>query len=703
MKDVNKLNKTEAAEELARLAETITAHDQAYHQDDAPIISDGDYDALRRRNEAIEAAFPHLVRTDSPSLRVGAAPAEGFKKVKHEMPMLSLANAFDESDVSDFIERIRRFLNLDAAAPLQFTSEPKIDGLSANLRYEGGVLVRGTTRGDGYEGEDITANLLTIADIPKKLPPDAPAVLEVRGEVYMAHKDFEDLNARQTASGGKVFANPRNAAAGSLRQLDASITQQRKLRFFAYAWGAISATPHTTQADMLACFAAWQFTINPEWQLLGDTATLQAHWAEIDAKRATLGYDIDGMVYKVNRLDYQERLGFVSRAPRWAVAHKFSAEQATTRLHAINIQVGRTGALTPVAKLEPINVGGVVVSNATLHNADEIARKDIRVGDMVVIQRAGDVIPQVVRVEKKHRAKTSKPYAFPPTCPECGAKARADTRDDGTQDAVIRCSNGFSCPAQARERLKHFVSRNAFDIDGLGIKQIDEYWAQGMVRSPPDIFLLAEKHADNPPDIWRYKKGDALGGLKESVPKLFKAIDARRTIALDRFIFALGMRHVGAISARLLARHYESIEALEAEAQAIAEGDSAARERLSTIDGVGDALVDALAAFFGEAQNREIVAKLLAAGVAPQPLPALAADTALAGKVIVFTGTMEKMKRQEAKARAERLGAKVAGAVSKNTDYVVAGADAGSKLKKAQALEVAVLDEDAWLALLETI
>ena len=698
---VDALSKVEAEAELARLAEEIAAHDAAYYQQDAPLVSDGEYDALRRRNEEIEARFPELKRSDSPSERVGAAPTSAFGKVEHVVPMLSLGNAFDDADVTDFDARIRRFLNLEADAELVFTSEPKIDGLSASLRYEKGVLVQGATRGDGRVGEDITANLKTLPDIPHQLPTGVPDIVEVRGEVYMSHADFAALNARQEAAGGKIFANPRNAAAGSLRQLDPEITKQRPLKFFAYAWGDMSAMPTNTQSGMVARFREWGFSVNPAFVTTADTAGLLAHWAEIEGQRAALDYDIDGMVYKVDRLDYQNRLGFVSRAPRWATAHKFPAEQATTTLNDIDIQVGRTGALTPVAKLEPITVGGVVVSNATLHNADEIARKDIRIGDRVIIQRAGDVIPQVVRVLEEERKPDSKPFEFPAICPACGAEATREIRDDGEADVVTRCSAGFSCPAQARERLKHFVSRAALDIEGLGQKQIDDYWTLNLIRTPQDIFTLQARFENNPPEIWQYTSGskDKIGTLKDSARKLFAAIESRKTADLDRFIFALGIRHVGETSARLLARHYMSLPAIMQATQAMAAGDEAARKEIETLDGVGKALVDALIGFFASQDNCAAVSALVEAGVSPTAPEEIVTDTPVAGKTIVFTGTLEKMTRAEAKARAEALGAKVVGSVSAKTDILVAGPGAGSKLTKATELGVEVLTEDQWVEL----
>lgn len=700
-KEVAALSADEAAEELARLASLIAAHDAAYYQEDAPRVTDAEYDALRQRNEAIEARFPDLKRADSPSEKVGAAPNGAFGKVEHAIAMLSLGNAFDGEDVAEFAARIRRFLTLEEGAELAFTSEPKIDGLSASLRYEKGVFVQGATRGDGRVGEDITANLKTLPDIPHKLPDGVPDVVEVRGEVYMSHADFAALNQRQEATKGKIFANPRNAAAGSLRQLDVAVTAARPLSFFAYAWGEMSAMPADTQSGMMAAFGDWGFQVNPAFATVQNTDGLLAHWTEIEKQRATLGYDIDGMVYKVDRLDYQQRLGFVSRAPRWAIAHKFPAEQATTRLNDIDIQVGRTGALTPVAKLEPVTVGGVVVSNATLHNADEIARKDIRIGDMVVIQRAGDVIPQVVEALVAQRSTDSKPFVFPTSCPECGSHAVRETRADGEEDAVTRCTGGLTCPAQARERLKHFVSRAALDIEGMGQKQIDDYWELELIRTPQDIFTLQARYADNPPEIWRYTSGakDKIGTLKDSAKKLFAAIEARKTVDLDRFIFGLGIRQVGETTARLLARHFGSLEVMRDTALKIADGDMLARADVEALDGVGGTMLDAFVAFFEEPHNLESLDALTAAGVNPTPLEAVAADTAIAGKTIVFTGTLEQMGRAEAKARAEAMGAKVVGSVSAKTDILVAGPGAGSKLTKAQELGVTVMSEEEWVAL----
>ena len=697
------MSREEAAEELGALAQKIAAHDAAYYQEDAPRISDADYDALRQRNGDIEARFPGLKRDDSPSERVGAEAAQGFAKVTHSVPMLSLGNAFDAADIDDFIQRVRKFLTLDEAQGLHLTSEPKIDGLSASLRYENGVLVRGATRGDGRVGENITDNLKTVSGIPHTLPKGAPEVAEVRGEVYMSADDFAALNERQIAAGKPEFANPRNAAAGSLRQLDPTITAKRPLRFFAYAWGEMSDLPAQTQSGMVELFAAWGFAVNPEFRVCADAQDLLAHWQDIEARRALLGYDVDGMVYKVDALDYQNRLGFVSRAPRWAIAHKFPAEQATTILQDIDIQVGRTGALTPVAKLQEVTVGGVRVTNATLHNADEIARKDVRIGDTVVVQRAGDVIPQIVRVVAEARPSGTQAFTFPDKCPACGSPTARDLREDGDTDVVLRCTGGLACEAQARERLKHFVSRPALDVEGLGNKQIEDYWAAGLLRTPDDIFTLRARFGDNPPEFWRYTSGprDKIGTLKDSVVKLFKAIDQRRDIGLDRFIFALGIRHVGENTARILARHFKTLAAFQEGGAGLASEDGETRAALEKMDGIGRTLVDALQQFFAADENRAMLEALMAAGVAPSPLAETESSGALAGKTIVFTGTLETVSRAEAKARAEMLGARVAGSVSAKTDILVAGPGAGSKRKKAEELGLTILDEQDWLELAE--
>jgi DNA ligase (NAD+) len=693
---VDDLTKAKAKAELKRLADEIAEHDRRYYQDDAPTISDAQYDALRRRNAAIEARFPDLVSADSPSRRVGAQPAGRFAKVRHAVPMLSLDNAFDEEDVAEFVERIRRFLRLPADEELVFTAEPKIDGLSLSLRYEGGRLAVAATRGDGFEGEEVTANVKTLRDVPQQLRgKKVPKICEVRGEVYMTKSDFLALNKRQEQAGRTIFANPRNSAAGSLRQLDPAITASRPLGFFAYSWGEISELPAETQSGMVKWLAAAGFATNPLMKVVRSLAEMLAFHRDIEPQRATLDYDIDGVVYKLDRLDWQQRLGFVSRHPRWAVAHKFPAEKATTIVKAIEIQVGRTGALTPVAKLEPVGVGGVIVQNATLHNEDEIARKDVRVGDTVNIQRAGDVIPQVLGVVLEKRPKGAKPYKFPTVCPACGSHAVREVNPrTGKEDAVRRCTGGLVCPAQAVERLKHFVSRNAFDIEGLGEKQVQEFFEDGLVMSPADIFTLAarDKRAQK-------KLAEREGFGETSVRNLFNAIEARRRIPLNRLIYALGIRHVGDTNAKLLARHYGSIEAFREAVEAAGAGpESEAYQDLNAIQGVGEVVADAIVEFFKEPRNREALDRLLEQ-IAVEPMEQARSDSRVAGKTVVFTGTLEKMTREEAKAMAEQLGARVSGSVSKKTDYVVAGPGAGSKLGKAKELGVNVLTEDEWLAL----
>lgn len=687
-KAVDKLTDKEAASELQRLAAEIAHHDERYHGQDAPEISDADYDALRLRNDAIEARYPDLVREDSPSKRVGVAPQAKFGKVRHRVPMLSLGNGFSDEDVLEFLGRIRRFLNLADDAPLDVTAEPKIDGLSLSLRYEKGKLVQGATRGDGAEGENVTLNVRTVKDIPNQIAArDFPDVFEVRGEIYMSHKDFARMNEKQIQAGEKVFANPRNAAAGSLRQLDPAITASRPLHFFAYAWGEVSELPGGTQWDVIEAFKRWGFPVNPLMKLCHSADELLAQYRQIEADRAHLGYDIDGVVYKVNRLDWQQRLGFVSRAPRWGLAHKFTAEKATTILEGIDIQVGRTGAMTPVARLKPVTVGGVVVSNATLHNEDEIQRKDIRIGDTVVVQRAGDVIPQILGFIEDKRPKGAKPYEFPTTCPVCGSHAVREVNEKtGKVDAVRRCTGGLICAAQRAERLKHFVSRNAFDIEGMGDKVIEEFLTLGFIASPPDIFTLEERQV---------KVAELEGWGETSARNLFAAINERRTIGLDRFIFALGIRHIGETNARLLARAYGSAEALREAMRAAAKGkeDEAYQELLSH-EGIGPIVAEAVVDFFGEPHNVEIYDMLLAQ-VNATPLEAVR-ESPVSGKTVVFTGALEKMTREEAKAMAERLGAKVAGSVSKKTDLLVAGPGAGSKLKDAQKHGVEVIDEDEW-------
>ncbi|HEX7076111.1 MAG TPA: NAD-dependent DNA ligase LigA [Hyphomicrobiaceae bacterium] len=698
-KPVSALTPKEAEEELARLAAEIAHHDRLYYQLAQPEISDAEYDALVRRNAEIETRFPELIRPDSPSRRVGAPPVEAFGKVRHRVPMLSLSNAFSEEEIIEFVDRVRRFLGMKPSETIEFTAEPKIDGLSISIRYEHGRLVEAATRGDGTEGENVTANVRTVRDIPHRITgPGCPDIIDVRGEIYLAHADFQKLNEAQAASGQKIFANPRNAAAGSLRQLDPKVTASRPLKFFAYAWGEVSHLPARTQWEMYEVYRRWGFPTNPLARLCRGPEEMLAFYREMSTRRATLGYDIDGIVYKVNRLDLQDRLGFVSRSPRWAVAHKFPAEQAMTILRDIDIQVGRTGALTPVGKLEPVTVGGVVVANATLHNEDEIKRKDVRIGDTVIVQRAGDVIPQIVGVVKEKRPKGAKEYVFPTRCPVCGSHAVREVNPrTGEMDAVRRCTGGLICPAQAKERLRHFVSRNAFDIEGLGEKQIEAFYDEGRIRQPADIFKLArreEQRAD--------KLIDKKGYGRKSLENLFKAIESRRSVPLDRFIFALGIRHVGETTARDLANAYHTWEAFRAAVEAAVKGGhgSDAYRDIDNIEGIGETVVNALIDFFSEPHNVRALDDLLAE-VTVQPFTrVVSAKSSVVGKTVVFTGTLERMTRSEAKAQAERLGAKVAGSVSKKTDYVVAGADAGSKLSKARELGVTVLTEDEWLELI---
>jgi DNA ligase (NAD+) len=773
--DVADLTEVEASAELARLAQEMAEHERLYYLDEAPTLSDADYDALKQRNLALEARFPHLVRSDSPSLRVGAPPSATFSPVVHGAPMLSLDNAFTDGEVEDFVGRIQRFLRLDPASPIAFTVEPKIDGLSANLRYEGGVLVQGATRGDGRTGEDVTANLRTLADIPKRLAGSGwPELIEVRGEVYLSHEAFAAMNAAAEAAGGRTYANPRNAASGSLRQIDSQITAQRPLRFFAYAWGELSAPFAETQWEALKALEAWGFPVNPQSRRVEGAAELTARYRELQALRAGLGYDIDGVVYKLDRLDWQDRLGFVGRFPRWAIAHKFAPEQARTVLEGIEIQVGRTGALTPVARLRPVNVGGVMVANATLHNADEIARKDLRLGDTVVIQRAGDVIPQIVEVVLAERPEEAAPYAFPTVCP-CPLKTPVlqEATAGGEATVVRRCTGEMACPFQRIEHLKLFVSRKAFDIEGLGERQLTAFYEEGLIREPADIFKLAKADAT----LSMLRERDGYG--ETSVRNLVAAIEARRAIPLVRFIFGLGIRHVGENTSALLARHcetvdafltaadvaaaqapepdylalatvegvgpvnlealiafgregpfgdpwpdapldqkiahavprlnrtsrtaltslYESWDAFAAAVRAAAKGAPGPQFlELASIQGLGLVAVDSLAAYFAEPHSRDRVLRL-AAELSVQPAEKPKRDTAVAGKTVVFTGALERLTRDEAKAQAERLGAKVASSVSKKTDLVVAGPGAGSKLKTAAELGVKVVTEDEWLAM----
>jgi DNA ligase (NAD+) len=691
---VDKLTEAQAKSELKRLAVEIDGHDKRYYQEDAPTVSDAAYDALRRRNEEIEARFPALVRPDSPSRRVGAQPSQKFAKVRHAVAMLSLGNAFSEEEVTEFVERIRRFLRLPEDETVAFTAEPKIDGLSCSLRYESGRIVNAATRGDGFEGEDVTANVRTIADIPQKLAGrNVPDICEARGEVYMSHGDFAALNKRQEKDGKQIFANPRNAAAGSLRQLDPAITAARPLRFFAYSYGQMSSIPADTQSGMLEWLKHSGFAINPLTKTCRSVEELVAFHRDIEMRRATLGYDIDGVVYKVDRLDWQQRLGFVSRNPRWAIAHKFPAEKATTIVKAIDIQVGRTGALTPIARLEPVTVGGVVVSNATLHNEDEIARLGVRVGDTVTIQRAGDVIPQVLGVvEEKPRG--PKPYHFTKTCP-CPLKTDVmrEAIAGGEAGARSRCTGEFACPHQKIEHLRHFVSRRAFDIEGLGEKQIALFFEQGWIKEPADIFTLEARNSD-------LKLEEQEGFGETSVRNLFAAIDARRDISLERFIYALGVRHIGETTAQALARGYGTWQAFHDAGLKVAKGDEEANAEMDALDQIGETVIESLAAYFGETHNLGIVERLVKQMTNIRDAEKPASDSVVAGKTVVFTGSLEKMTRDEAKATAERLGAKVSGSVSKKTDYVVAGPGAGSKLGKAKEAGVVVLTEDEWFDLI---
>ena len=689
--------KSDAEKRIAELRSEIGRHDQRYYVLDDPEISDAEYDQLVQELKALERAHPEFITADSPTQRVGGQPSGKFAKVRHSVPMLSLANAFTSEDVIDFVQRIRRFLRLDGLTQIDFSAEPKIDGLSLSLRYERGKLVSGATRGDGAEGEDVTSNVKVVADIPQVLKGNGiPDVCEVRGEVYMTKSAFLALNEQQARLGKTVFANPRNSAAGSLRQLDPGITASRPLGFFAYAWGEVSKLPSQTQWGMLTWFAIHGFKTNPLAQLCHSAEELLEFHRQMELKRATLDYDIDGVVYKVDRLDWQERLGFVSRDPRWAVAHKFAAQKATTIVQGIEIQVGRTGALTPVAKLQPVTVGGVLVSNASLHNEDYIRALDVRIGDTVTLQRAGDVIPQVLGVMLKNRPKHPEPkaYLFPRVCP-CPLKTDVvrDRTATGEESAVARCSGEFACPHQRIEHLRHFVSRYAFDIEGLGEKQITLFFERGWVKEPADIFTLRARN-----NQIKLEEHEGFGEL--SVRKLFAAIEARREVSLERFIYALGVRHIGETTARALARGYESWRALHGACLKLAKGNLDARQEMDAMDQIGDTVIDSLAAYFSENHNVDIVERLtkqVRIGDAEKPT----AHSLIAGKTIVFTGIMEQLTREEAKALAERLGAKVSGSVSKKTDFVVAGADSGSKLKTANELGVEVLDEAKFIELVK--
>ncbi len=685
------MTEEEAKKRLKELAMEIRIADAQYYQDDAPSLTDAQYDALRQENTSIEAEFPHLIRKDSPSKTVGAKPGGKFGKISHKVPMLSLDNAFTDDDVEDFVARIKRFLNLPDDTVLEFTAEPKIDGLSAALRYEQGVLVSGGTRGDGQVGEDVTANLRTLKTVPKRLTGDGwPDILEIRGEVYIDHDDFDAMNETQIVAGKDAYKNPRNAAAGSLRQIDPAITAERPLKFFAYTWGDISRPLSETQMGAVEAMARWGFSTNPNMKVHKSASSMIEHYHRIEAARSGLGYDIDGVVYKVNDLGLQERLGFVSRAPRWAIAHKFPAEKAITKINDIEIQVGRTGALTPVAKLEPITVGGVVVSNATLHNEDEIRRLGVKPGDTVEIQRAGDVIPQILRVVKDG---SGEPYNYPNMCPVCGADAINDIdAKTGRVDVVKRCTNGLKCPAQAVESLIHFVSRRAYDIDGMGSKQIEVFYERGLVTEPSHIFTLEDRNNEIKLESWE-------GWGETSATNLFDAINARRTIDFDRFLYALGIRHIGQGNANLLAKHYLYWGKFYKDIKSIENAVSPAWLELMGIDGVGPGAAGALRDFFHSQNNQKIVEDLLE-HVEVIDAEAPSTDSPVAGKTVVFTGKLEKFSRDEAKARAQSLGAKVSGSVSAKTDFLVAGPGAGSKLKKAESLNVRVLTEDEWLVLI---
>ncbi len=692
MIDIADLTEEQARKELEQIAAEMAKSDIAYYQNDNPYLTDAEYDALKRRNEQIEQRFPQLVRTNSPSQKVGAPLLSAFKKVPHRFPMLSLGDVFSSEEVADFIMSVKRFLN--TAADISFMAEPKIDGLSFSARYENGKFVQGATRGDGVTGEDITENLKTIRQLPLEIKGNVPAVLEIRGEVYMSKADFFALNEKYQAEGKKTFANPRNAAAGSLRQLDAKITAERNLSLFAYTWGEVSERVWDSQEDFFNHLREWGFPTNPHNRLCHNLEEIEDNFSRLMEIRAALPYDIDGLVYKVNNIALQERLGFLTRTPRWAIAHKFPAEQAVTTINNIRVQVGRTGALTPVADLEPVNVGGVIVSHATLHNEDEIKRKDIRIGDAVIIQRAGDVIPQVVEVIKDKRPTDSQEFVFPETCPVCGAHA---VREE--DEAVRRCTGGLTCPAQAKERLIHFVSREAFDIAGLGSTIIDDFYNEGILHNPADIFTLEARNSGG--DLFSHQKSTVLhleqreGWGKKSVEKLFHAIAIKRRISLPRFIYALGIRQVGTATALLLARHYGNF------AKFMNEMINKETGPLVTIDGIGPSMATDIVEFFQEEHNRTIINKLLNEITVEDFIDDTDYNSPIAGKTVVFTGTLNRMTRSEAKAKAQSLGAKVAGSVSAKTDYVVMGADAGSKATKAKDLGVAILSEDEFLDLIK--
>lgn len=690
-KEIKELNEEEAKQELAYIASEMAKSDIAYYQNDNPYLTDAEYDSLKRRNEELEKIFPHLKRKDSPSQKVGAPILSAFKKVTHRFPMLSLGDVFSSEEVDDFIMGVKRFLN--TSKDITFMAEPKIDGLSFSARYENGRFVQGATRGDGITGEDITENLKTIRQLPQHIEGNVPEILEIRGEVYMAKSDFFALNKKYQQEGKKTFANPRNAAAGSLRQLDAKITAERNLSIFAYTWGEVSERVWTSQEDFFKHLQEWGFPTNPHNKLCQNLQEIEENFAKLSEIRSSLPYDIDGVVYKVNDIALQERLGFLTRTPRWAIAHKFPAEQAVTKINNIRVQVGRTGALTPVADLEPINVGGVIVSHATLHNEDEIKRKDIRIGDSVIIQRAGDVIPQIVSVIKEKRSQDSKEFIFPTTCPICGAHA---IREE--DEAVRRCTGGLTCPAQAKERIIHFVSRDAFDITGLGSSIIEDFYNDGILKNPADIFSLEERNQEG--DLFSQQKSSVLhleqreGWGKKSVEKLFQAITLKKKISLPRFIYALGIRQVGTATALLLARHYGTFAKFRQEMENKETGP------LVSIDGIGASMATDIVEFFQEQHNQEIINRLLEKITVEEYIDTTNYDSPLSGKTVVFTGTLEQMTRSEAKAKAQSMGAKVAGSVSSKTDYVIIGADAGSKAVKAQELGIKILSEQEFLELI---
>lgn len=689
--NIDNLTEAEAKVELQRLAEEMAKSDDAYYQNDAPYLTDAEYDSLKKRNQQIEEKFPHLIRSDSPSKKIGAPVKSDFNKIEHKVPMLSLGDIFSEEELIEFVEGIRRFLKTDE--DIAFTAEPKMDGLSFSARYENGILVSAATRGDGKTGEDITANIKTIADLPQTVTaPDFPPVMEMRGEVYMSKADFLELNRQNADQNKKTFANPRNAAAGSLRQLDPEITRNRKLSLLVYTWGEVSNICWNSQQEFLTCAQKWGFPVNPYNRLCHNPNEVINSYETLLQTRADLPYDIDGIVYKVNDLTLQQRLGFLTRTPRWAIAHKFPAEKAITRLNNIRIQVGRTGALTPVADLEPVNVGGVLVSHATLHNEDEIRRKDIRIGDYVVIQRAGDVIPQVLSVITEKRPADSQAFIFPQICPQCGAHAIKEE-----DEAVRRCTGGLTCPAQAIERLKHFVSREAFNIEGLGAKVIEQFYHEGILQNPADIFTLQKRNGSN--DLF-----SSVGGLhlenregwgKKSVDNLFKAIAEKQTISLERFIYALGIRQVGTATSLLIAKHYTEFNNFMNQMRA---GDI---DALISIDGIGEAMAHDIVEFFREKHNVDIIERLLQAVTVEKYIDTTDYNSPLAGKIIVFTGTLEQMTRAEAKAKALSSGAKVSGSVSANTDLVIVGADAGSKAKKAQDLNIKTISEEEFMNLIK--